>query len=1235
NPGAKVYGKGTYTASWSASEAGSYKVTAVGYKNGSEVTRTSTIYITVKAEEPASISLNSPYSGQIFKVGETVSLSASATGVEYVKFYVGSENPGAKVYGKGTYTASWSASEAGSYKVTAVGYKNGSEVTRTSTIYINVTSKKDTKSPVIFITEPKDNATVTKGDKVKISAKASDNDKVEAMGLYIDDDRKTRPTGDTVSYSWDTSGVSVGSHTIRVTAIDPSGNWDEKFIAVNVQEEQVIKKDTTSPVISITEPKDNATVTKGDKVKISAKASDNDKVEAMGLYIDDDRKTRPTGDTVSYSWDTSGVSVGSHTIRVTAIDPSGNWDEKFITVNVHEKENIKKDTKPPVITITEPKVSAIINKGDKVTITAEASDNDKVEAMGLYIDDDRKTRPTGDTVSYSWDTSGVSVGSHTIRVTAIDPSGNWDEKLITIIVGLDFTVDNPVYKVTYNPKANPGLVELTPIIPEVDKDKFRYSFFIDGDRQNKYKSGLSWDISYTSVGKHTITMIATNKQTGQELISDPKTIEVMYGPTLSYGVINPMYVKVMKSLLAKWKYLTNEEVTEYFDRYTENAVKEFQETNELEPDGIVGDKTWSKLLDSQVVSYNLEDPLVLRPLVNKKCYKRASIKYIQKILLDAKYLSNKKEVDGVFGDVTQAAVNNMRKKNGREETGEIDEEMWDLIASKKYVAADYSPIIVAKQNLEKLGYKDLRNSSGQLDEVWSENFNNALWDFMEKYGLREKYERSNYNAFTLYNWIQQAVDGKIFALSYVIDETIGIMPEYISSNKPTFRPSNEFVQVKVASDYDINTLTRLLGNRFDDPESHYQIGVKVQTLTGKPLEPYRYNEAVNNLSYLYFSLNRDMMPILFDRADVVEKNINNPVLKGIRFSMDLSTNLGSYLEQEWKYTNKLEKDMNLYSYKDLNNIKLYKKIIYDMITSKDYISIMAQKAVSDFRVQSKLILNIDKNLLTAGLDQLSDFKENTIPKLPPEKAVEATALIKDLENSAKFVKTLGKAIDKGGFLVYEILLLSSCTQYNTQLLDNIEVSLQDINDAALKEAFKQIRNEIENKNKANLEEYFYSPEFIQARDNLRTYMVDYVKGKSLTFINPMLGLAESVFSGMVKISGLEENLNKKEEVLAYYNLHIFGQEKFNKALAEIRENHKRGDNSGVPMRKLERASVVYFVAAQSANKKYLELLESEKGLGDAQTYKDEIKYIKNILSKLGGLSKSFLTNFGARVSIIN
>ncbi|MFZ5646153.1 MAG: Ig-like domain-containing protein, partial [Bacillota bacterium] len=81
----------------------------------------------------ASITLNNPYNGANFTIGDTVSLSASATGVDYVKFYVGSENPGAKVYGKGTYTASWSASEAGSYKVTAVGYKNGSEVTRTST----------------------------------------------------------------------------------------------------------------------------------------------------------------------------------------------------------------------------------------------------------------------------------------------------------------------------------------------------------------------------------------------------------------------------------------------------------------------------------------------------------------------------------------------------------------------------------------------------------------------------------------------------------------------------------------------------------------------------------------------------------------------------------------------------------------------------------------------------------------------------------------------------------------------------------------------------------------------------------------------------------------------------------------------------------------------------------------------------------------------------------------------
>ena len=129
------------------------------------------------------------------------------------------------------------------------------------------------------------------------------------------------------------------------------------------------------------------------------------------------------GSGLSYTWDTTQYSDGSHTIRAAA---RGVTDSITVTVNNGGGGNT-----PPVVTITNPNNGATVS--DTVTITVDATDvEDGPLTSDIYIDGSFITTAN----SYSWDTTSYSDGSHTIYAEATDSGGLTDSDSIIV------TVDN-------------------------------------------------------------------------------------------------------------------------------------------------------------------------------------------------------------------------------------------------------------------------------------------------------------------------------------------------------------------------------------------------------------------------------------------------------------------------------------------------------------------------------------------------------------------------------------------------------------------------------------------------------------------------------------------------------------------------------------------------------------------------------------------------------------------------
>ncbi|MCG5060448.1 MAG: peptidoglycan-binding protein [Limnoraphis sp. WC205] len=119
-----------------------------------------------------------------------------------------------------------------------------------------------------------------------------------------------------------------------------------------------------------------------------------------------------------------------------------------------------------------------------------------------------------------------------------------------------------------------------------------------------------------------------------------------------------------------------------FGSGTEAAVKKFQKENKLKADGIVGQKTWSILL--QMTTAPLDNPDGSFPIL-KAGNTGNSVRDLQTRLnnIEANLV-----VDGVFGPKTVAAVKQFQSKFGLVADGIVGPKTWREILKQEFLYID-------------------------------------------------------------------------------------------------------------------------------------------------------------------------------------------------------------------------------------------------------------------------------------------------------------------------------------------------------------------------------------------------------------------------------------------------------------------------------------------------------------------------------------------------------------------
>jgi hypothetical protein len=408
--------------SWDSSQAaaGSHTLSVKAYgATGGTATAQITVTVAAPADTTApTANINSPVSNST--VSGTVTIIATATdnvGVTRVEFSVDGNLTATKT--SAPWTFSWNSTQAFTGQHTlavkaydAAGNNGGSSIT------VFVATPADTVAPTASIFSPGNNAVVS--GIVTVSATANDNVGVTRVEFSVDGDLTATKTSAPWNFSWNATQAAAGPHTLGVVAYDAAGNQGGSSITVTI----AAASDTTLPTVSITFPFNNSTVS--GSVAVTANASDNVGVTRVEFYVDATLTGTRTAAPWSFVWDTTKTAAGSHTLTVVAYDAAGNHDAAVIAVTVAGATN----STTPAVSFGFPTDNAIVSG----VVTVSALANDLVTQVLFYVDGRLAGTSTAAPWNFTWDTTSVAAGSHTLQLVAFDGAGNHDRATVWVTV---------------------------------------------------------------------------------------------------------------------------------------------------------------------------------------------------------------------------------------------------------------------------------------------------------------------------------------------------------------------------------------------------------------------------------------------------------------------------------------------------------------------------------------------------------------------------------------------------------------------------------------------------------------------------------------------------------------------------------------------------------------------------------------------------------------------------------
>jgi hypothetical protein len=318
--------------------------------------------------------------------------------------------------GSGSFTWTLKApSAAGTYKLYARAYMGPSFYYKDATQGVTFSvSNLTVTSPTVQVTAPASGATVRGNFLVTAAATSDSAATIATVRLSIDG--VLIGTLTTVPFSWsvNSAGFLNGLHTVNVTVADNGNRMGYAQQTITISNVVLPANGTKGPSIIFSTPVNGSAVSGMVAVNLSVSSS----VRVTNVTLGLDGALISTLSAPPYSWkaNSSGLLPGTHAFQAYAFDSAGGYSTAQATILVQ----------PSPVTIDI--ILSPVNSG-VVELLPTIKSNETVSYVLFTVDGTLLSRVTSAPYSYSFDTTTISNGPHTLNITVVTTSGTkWSEE---------------------------------------------------------------------------------------------------------------------------------------------------------------------------------------------------------------------------------------------------------------------------------------------------------------------------------------------------------------------------------------------------------------------------------------------------------------------------------------------------------------------------------------------------------------------------------------------------------------------------------------------------------------------------------------------------------------------------------------------------------------------------------------------------------------------------------------